>query len=147
MNTADKITQDLGESMKAGTADVTGVLRLIKTSLKNEQIKLGHELSDDEALKVITKEAKQRRDSITAYETADRADLADIEKAELVIIERYLPKQMSEDELAKVVDDVLAETGATTKAQMGQVMGLVMKKTVGAADGGMVSRIVGSKLV
>ncbi len=147
MNTTDKITQDMGESMKAGTADVTGVLRLIKTSLKNEQIKLGHELSDDEAMKVIAKEAKQRRDSITAYEAAGRPDLADVEKAESIIIERYLPQQLSEAEVTALVEQALAETGATTKAQMGLVMGLVMKKTAGAADGGMVSRIVGAKLV
>lgn len=146
MSFLDQLIADMSTSMKAGTADRTGVIRLILTSLKNEKIKLGHDLSDEECLRIVAREAKQRRDSIAAYESADRTDLADIEKAELVLIEAYLPQQMDEAAVASIIDTILTETGATTKADMGQVMGLVMKRVAGAADGGLVSRLVASKL-
>ncbi len=146
MSFVQKISDELTESMRGGDTERLAVLRLLKTSLKNEQIKVMHELSDEEALKIVIREAKQRRDSITQFEAAGRKDLADAEKAELVLIEQYLPKQLDEAELASIVDKVISETGATTKAQMGQVMGLVMKQTAGAADGGLVSKLVASKL-
>lgn len=146
MSFVQKISDDLTAALRSGDSELLNVLRLLKTSLKNEQIKVMHELSDEEALKIVIREAKQRRDSITQFEAASRGDLAEAEKAELVLIERFLPKQLDEAELAKIVDEVITKTGATTKAQMGQVMGLVMKQTAGAADGGMVSRLVATRL-
>ena len=132
--------------MKAGDAERTGVVRLLRGAMKNEEIKAGHELSEDEALKVLQREAKQRRDSIEAYGSAGRADLAAHEEAELAVIKSYLPAVMSDEELAKVVDEAIAETGATDAKQMGAVIGAVMKKVGARADGGVVSKLVREKL-
>ena len=142
MNLQETISQELIQAMKDGQANKLGVLRLLKTSLKNEQIKLIHELSPEEALKVVSREAKQRRDSIVAYEAAKRQDLADEEKAELIIIEEYLPKQLSESDIMDIINQTASELGISRKAGMGQVMAAVMKKTAGAADGAVVSRLV-----
>ena len=118
------------------------MLRLLITAMKNEQIKLGTELSDEQALKVLATQAKQRKDSITAYQAADRQDLADNEAAELPIIEAYLPAQMSDEDLEAVVAATIAQVGATSPADMGKVMGATMGKVQGKADGGRVSATV-----
>jgi uncharacterized protein YqeY len=146
LTTAEQLTDDMKASMKAGDQERTGVLRLLRGALKNEEIKSGHTLSEDESLKVLQREAKQRRDSIEAYQNAGRADLADKEQAELEVVSEYLPQAMSERELSEVVDEVVAETGAAGMAQMGQVMGAVMKRVGAKADGSMVSRLVKEKL-
>ena len=146
MTIAEQLTEDMKSSMKAQDADRTGVLRLLRGSLKNEEIKVGHGLSDDEALKVLQREAKQRRDSVEAYQAAGRTDLADREEAELKVIKCYLPEVMSDDELAKVVDEVVAETGATDAKQMGAVIGAVLKRVGARADGAAVSKLVREKL-
>jgi uncharacterized protein YqeY len=125
----------------------TGTLRLLISAAKYHAIekKLG-ELKDADMTEVLRKQAKQRRDSIESFEKGNRADLADKERAELAIIEGYLPKQLSAEELSALVKAALAETGATTKAQTGQVMKAVMAKVAGRADGKEVSRIVSSLL-
>ena len=146
MTKIEQLDSDIAAAMRSGEADTTAVLRLLKSSIKNEQIKLGHELGDDEVMKVLAREAKQRRDSIAAYETAKRADLVKVEQDELEVIQTYLPKQLDEAELAKLVEAAITETGATSKAQMGQVMAAVMKQTAGAADGAAVSKLVAEKL-
>ena len=146
MTIEDQLAADLATSMKAGDADKTGVLRLIRSSMKNEQIKLGHELSDEEALKVLQREAKQRRDSIEAYTSANRPELAAVETAELEIIATYLPQPLSEDELAKVVDEVIASLGATDMSKMGAVIGAVMARVGASAEGGTVSKLVRERL-
>jgi uncharacterized protein len=142
----EQLTEDMNASMKAGQADRTGVLRLIRGALKNEEIKVGHPLDEAEVLKVLQREAKQRRDSIAAYRDANRPELAEHEEAELAVISEYLPEAMSDEELAQVVDEVIAETGATTPAQMGAVIGGVMKRVGARADGGTVSRLVRERL-
>jgi uncharacterized protein YqeY len=141
----DQIDTDLATSMKEGVVSRTAVLRLIKSSLKNEQIKLGHELDEAEALKVLQREAKQRKDSIEQYQQGGRADLADSERAELAIIDTYLPDQMSPDELSQLVDAVIQETDATA-TQMGVVIGAVLQRAGGRADGTAVSQAVRQKL-
>jgi uncharacterized protein YqeY len=146
MTLSEQLTADLGDSMKAGNSAKTGVLRLLKSSLKNEQIKLGHELGNDEVLKVLQREAKQRRDSIDQYQTAGRSDLVAIEEAELAIIQTYLPQAMSPAELEQVVDEVIAQVGATDAKQMGAVIGGVMQRVGARAEGGTVSQLVRSKL-
>jgi uncharacterized protein YqeY len=142
----EQIDQDLASSMKEGTPERTGVLRLLKNALKNEQIKAGHELSDTEALKVLQREAKQRKDSITQYQQGNRTDLAEAEQKELTIIEAYLPQQMSEAELAQLVDAVITESQAKSVTQMGMVIGEVVKRAAGRADGAAVSHLVRQKL-
>lgn len=146
MSLTEKIDADLAAAMKDGAHDRISVLRLLKNSLQIEAKKLSTDLSDEDAIKVLGREAKQRKDSIDQYTKGGRSDLADAEAAELVIIEAYLPAQMSEDELGKLVDKVIAESGATSTAQMGMVIGGVVKQAGGAADGAIVSKLVRAKL-
>lgn len=146
MSLTEQLTEAMKEAMKAGDAERTGVIRLLRGSMKNEEIKLGHPLDDDEATKVLVREAKQRRDSIEAYRSAGREDLASNEERELVVISEYLPQAMDEAELAKVVDSVIAETGASDMKQMGAVIGAVVKQVGARADGGTVSRLVRERL-
>ncbi len=146
MSLLRQIDADLAESMKAGSADRTAVIRLIKSALKNEQIKLGHELSDAEVQKALQREAKQRQDSIRQYRDAKREDLAGAEEMELKTIRTYLPEQMPVQELAALVDQVVAQTGATGPAQMGAVIGAVMQRAAGRADGGQVAQFVRERL-
>lgn len=145
MTLAERIQSELTTAMKTQDAARTGVLRLIKTSLTNERIKLGHELTEEEVLKIIQHEAKQRRDSIEAYNQAGRSDLATEEQAELDLITQYLPQQMDEAELRAVVDQVVADMGSD-KAQMGKIIGKVIGLTAGKADGASVSRLVKERL-
>jgi uncharacterized protein len=146
MSLADKITEDLTTAMKSNNAARTAVLRLIKNSLNNEKIKLGHELSDDEVMKVLQREVKQRRDSIDAYQKAARGDLVEAEDEERRIIAEYLPAAMTEEDIAKIVDQVIAETNAQGMQQMGIVIGKVMSLVSGRAEGAEVSRLVKEKL-
>jgi len=146
MSLMGKIDTDLASSMKEGDAQRTGVLRLLKNALKNEQIKAGKELSNDEALKVVQREGKQRKDSIAQFTQGGRSDLVESEERELAIIENYLPQQMEEAELAQLVDAVITEINATDMAQMGAVIGAVMQRAAGRADGAAVSQLVRQKL-
>ena len=146
MSVTEQIRTDLTQAMKARETTRTATLRLLQAAIKNEQIALGHELSDDEAQSIIRKAAKQRRDSIDQYEKASREDLASREREELEIIETYLPKMMSEDQTEKAVDAAIAETGATSKKDTGAVMGKLMSKHKGVIDGKMAQQIVARKL-
>lgn len=144
MNLQEQINTDLISATKSGDSARIGVLRLLKNAFSNEQIKLRHILSDEEVLKVLAREAKQRRDSIQAYRDGGREDLASEEEAELSVIETYLPQQISDEELEKVVVATIDELGSN--AQMGRVIGEVMKKVASRADGGRVSLLVRQRL-
>lgn len=146
MTLADKLTEDMKASMRAGDAARTGTLRLLRGALKNEEIKTGRPLEDDGVLKVLQHEAKQRRDSIEAYRGAGRDDLVAHEEAELAVVNEYLPQAMTDGEVAAVVQTVIAETGAAGMAQMGAVMGAVMQRVGVRADGSTVARIVRERL-
>ncbi len=146
MSIAEKLTEDMKASMKAGNAERTGVLRLLRGAIKNEEIKVGHALDDTEVQKVLQREAKQRRDSIEGYTVAGRDELAAKEQAEQVIIAEYLPQALSDEELAKMVDEAISSAGATEVKQLGVVMGMVMKQAGARADGGRVSAMVREKL-
>ncbi len=142
----DKINTELVVAMKAKNAVCVSTLRMLVSAIKNKQIELGKELGDDEVVEVIFKNAKQHKESIAAYESAGRQDLADREKLELKILEKYLPDQMSEEEITKVVVEVISQTGALGVADMGKVIGAVMAKVKGRVDGNTVSKIVREKL-
>lgn len=142
----DSIGDDMRAAMKARESVRVSTLRMLMTSMKNAQVEAGHELEDDEVLAVVVKEAKRRKESIEAYTDAARPDLAEKEQAELVILESYLPEQMSDDELASVVDAAIVEAGASDVRQMGAVMKLVMAKVANRADGKAVSAMVKSRL-
>ena len=146
MTLVSRIDDDMKTAMKAQDAEVLATVRLLKSALKNSEISLGHELSDAEATIVLEKQAKQRRDSIDQYKAGNREDLAIKEAAELVIIEKYLPEKLDATALDGLVDQAIAETGATEMSDMGKVMKLVMDKAAGAADGKSVSEAVRKRL-
>lgn len=145
----ERVDSDLKEAMRAKDTTKLGVLRMLKAALKYAAIaKSGAEaeLSDAEAAQVVRKQVKQRQDSIESFEKGGRAELAAKEKEELLILNAYLPQAMSSDELAEVVRATIAETGATSKAQMGGVMKALQAKVAGRADGKTLSQEVSRQL-
>jgi len=140
-----QLKDQLKESMLAKDELRTSVIRFILSGITYFEINkggAGYEATDEDVMAVIEKEVKQRKDSIEAYEKAGRQDLADTEKAELSILETYLPEQMGEEELRKYVGDAVVETGATSVQDMGKVMAALMPKVKGKADGSLVSKLV-----
>ena len=147
MDLKQKILEDMKTAMKNQQADRLGAIRMLQAAVKNREIELRpNAINDQEILGVVKKLAKQRKDSIEQYENASRQDLADKEKFELSIIEEYLPQQMGADQVAKVVDEVIAALGANSMKQMGAVIKEVQARTAGAADNKIVSELVKSKL-
>jgi uncharacterized protein YqeY len=148
MNLTDQINQDLKEAMKAKQEQVVGALRGIKSAILLAKTEKGasDELSEDTELKILQKLAKQRKESIEIFEKEGRTDLADVEKQELAVIERYLPKPISIEELQKIVIDSIAESGATGIKEMGKVMAIVQKKVTGRADGKVISDLIKEQL-
>ncbi len=142
MSLLERLNSDMKEAMRNKEKDRLSVIRMVKASLQNEAIKLGKELSEDEELTVLSREVKQRKDSLQEFEKAGRTDLADKIKTELTYIHEYMPKQLSEDELKKLISQVIQELGATSKADMGKVMGKLMPLVKGKADGSVVNRMV-----
>ncbi len=141
----DQIDSDIKDAMRAKAADKLSVLRLLKSALKNASIEKGGaeaKLDDPEAMAVIRKQVKQRQDSVEGFEKGGRPELAAKEKAEMEILNAYLPKAMSESDLEALVADAIAETGATTKAQMGAVMKVATQKAAGRVDGKTLSQAV-----
>ena len=139
---------DLHASMREQDRLRSETLRMALTAITNEEVsgKTARELSDDEVLKVLAREAKKRREAATAYTGAKRPELAAKEEAELAILEAYLPAQLSDAELEALVARAVTETGATGMAQMGQVMKVASAQVAGRADGGRVAAIVKSVL-
>ncbi|HBG81447.1 TPA: aspartyl-tRNA amidotransferase [candidate division CPR2 bacterium] len=135
----DKINIELKEALKNRREKELSVLRLIKSALKNEEISKKHPLSEEEAIYILDRQAKQREDAILAYEKAGRTDLAEKEQQELLIISKYRPKKMGEDEVIAEVKKVLEGLGAS---DFGQAMKQVMSELKGKADGRLVSEIV-----
>lgn len=146
MSLIELINTDLVEAQKKQDAVVVSTLRMLLAAVKNAQIAKGAELSDNEILEQITKSAKQHRESIDAYEKGGRSDLVEKENAELSVLGKFLPEQMSEEEISRIVDEVIASMGAKGAGDMGHVMGGVMAKVKGQADGNVVSSVVRSKL-
>lgn len=146
---SQQITEDMKTAMRAKNTIALNAIRMLKSSIKNAAIEKGGadaELDDTEVTAVIRKEVKKRQDSIEQYETAGRAELADQEKAEIEILNGYLPEPLSEEKIAEIVDAAIAEVGATSRKEMGQVMKIVQEKTAGRADGKTLSQAVMSKL-
>lgn len=142
----EKIAEDMRSAMKARDQARVAVLRMLMTSVKNVEVEKLHELSDDEVLEVVAREAKRRRESIDAFSKGGRADLVDKETAELGVLESYLPAKLTDEELAALVDQAIAETGASSSKQMGEVMKALMPKVRGRADGAQVSALVKARL-
>jgi uncharacterized protein len=144
-----QITEDLKTAMRAKDTQSLNTLRSLKSAIKNAAIAKGGadaELDDAEETNIIRKQVKQRQDSIEQFEKAGRTELADIEKAEIAILERYLPAALSPDELASLVEAAIAESGATGRADMGKVMKILQESTAGRADGKTLSQEVMKRL-
>ena len=143
------VQSDLTDAIRQRDAVRSGTLRLALTSITNEEVSgtEARELSDDEVLKVLAKEAKKRKEAATAYTDASRPELAAKEEAELLVLEAYLPAQLSDDELATIVAAAIEETGATGMPQLGQVMKAAQAVVAGRADGGRVAAVVKAALI
>lgn len=154
MGLKDKIEGDLKAAMKEKKALEVGALRMVVAAIQNKEIeergmkklKLEDDLDDAGVLKVISTLAKQRQESIEMFRKGGRNDLADKETSELALLEKYLPSQMSETEIEKIVEEAVKSSGAAGPADMGKVMKLVMPKVAGRADGKLVNEIVRKKL-
>ena len=142
MRLAEQIRADLTESMKARTAERTSTLRMLQSALKNEQISVGHELSDEEALIVIRKAVKQRLDSIEQYEKAGRAELAAKEKSEMDLLKTYLPPELSDAELESGIREIINSVGAQSKKDIGKVMKEATARFKGRAEGKKIQELV-----
>ncbi|MCK8624059.1 GatB/YqeY domain-containing protein [Apilactobacillus xinyiensis] len=146
MSIANSLMTDLKNAMKAHDKVKLTVVRMLKASLMNEKIKLGHDLSDEEEITVVSREAKQHKESIDEFKEAGRDDLVEQQEAELSILKDYLPKQLSEDEINQVVAEAIEQVGASNMSDFGKVMGAVMPKVKGKADGNLVNQAVKSQL-
>ena len=146
MSLKQRLTDDMKAAMKGGDKETLGVIRLINAAIKQREVDERIELDDAAVIAVLEKMVKQRKDSVSQYEGAGREDLAAIERAELVIIDRYLPAKMAEAEVAAAIDAAIAETGASGAADMGKLMGVLKPRLAGQADMGLVSRLVKQKL-
>ena len=147
MSLQQRITSDLTAAMKAREAARTSTLRMVKAALMNRQIEKGGELTDEETTKALRSLVKQRRDSIEQYEKGGRQELADKERAEIEVIEAYLPQAVSREEIEQAVALAISETGASSMRDMGAVMKATQARLAGRnADGRTVSEIVKAKL-
>jgi uncharacterized protein YqeY len=147
MDFQERIDEDLKTAMKARQADRLGVIRMLKSALKNVAIEQGGiRLDEASALAVVRKEVKKRQDSIEAFQKGNRPELAQREQAELELLATYLPQPFSKEELAALVARAVAETGATSRAQMGAVMKLANELAAGRADGKALSQAVAAQL-
>jgi len=147
MNLKDKITADMTAAMKAKDAARTSTLRMVKAAITNREKEGGAAITDEEVLKLLRSQVKQRRDSVEQYQKGGRPELAQKEQAEIVIIEEYLPQAASQEEIDQAVAAALAETGASTVKDMGAVMKAAMARLAGKnADGKTVSAAVKVKL-
>lgn len=146
MSLKDQIVEDMKTAMKAGDKDRLKVVRLILAAIKQIEVDTRQELDNTAILAVLSKMVKQRHDSIEQFDKGERKDLSAIEQAEIVVIEGYLPEQLSADEIATMVNDVIAATNAKSIRDMGKVMGQIKAKATGRADMGAVSATVKERL-
>lgn len=143
----DRLRDDLASAQKERNDITVSTLRFLLAQLTNARIAKGDELADDEVIDQIAKAVKRHKESIAAFQGGNRQDLADKEIAELAVLEKYLPEQLSEDKLRQLVDQAVSQTGASSIKDMGKVIGNIMPQVKGKADGGLVSRLVKERLV
>lgn len=142
MSMRERLSEDLKSAMKTGDTLRVSVIRLAISEMRNTEIAKGRALTDEESLEVFVREGKRRREAIEQYEKAGRADLSDKESAELRILEEYLPEQLDEAEITGIVQEVISELQAASKADKGRVMSALMPRVRGRADGRLVSQAV-----
>jgi len=148
MSIKETLQKDLTEAIRGRNEITSGTIRMILTAITNEEVagKEARVLSDEEVITVLSREAKKRREAAEAFETAGRTDKAALEKSEGEVIAKYLPAQLSEADIASIIAEAIASTGAQGPADMGKVMGAVKPKIAGKADGGVVSALVKAAL-
>jgi uncharacterized protein YqeY len=146
MSLKTQLTDDMKTAMKAGDKERLGVIRLVNAAIKQKEVDERIELDDAQVLAVLDTMVKQRRDSVSQYDAAGREDLAGIERAEIAVIEHYLPAKLSEAEIVDIVDGAIRDSGATGPADMGKLMGVLKPRLAGKADMGDVSAIVKRRL-
>ncbi|WP_174613850.1 GatB/YqeY domain-containing protein [Virgibacillus ihumii] len=143
MTLLEQLNQDMKQAMKNKDKEKLTVIRMVKASLQNESIKLGNkDLSEDEELTVLSRELKQRKDSLQEFKSAGRDDLVKKLEIEINILQEYMPQQLSESELEAVVQTTIQEVNATSKKDMGKVMSAIMPKVKGKADGSQINKLV-----
>lgn len=144
MSIKESLRSDLTEAIRSRDEITSGTIRMVLTAITNEEVagKEARVLSDDEVITVLSREAKKRREAAEAFESAGRSDRAALEKAEGEVIGRYLPAQLSVDEIKKMIANAIASTGAAGPGDMGKVMGAVKALIAGKADGSIVSNLV-----
>ncbi len=141
-----KLQDEMKAAMKSGDKERLSTIRMLISEIKKVQIDKKKELSNEEIIQILQRYAKQRKESIKQYTEAGREDLAQKEERELKIVQEFLPQQLSEEEIEKIVEEAISETGASSMKDMGKVMKVVMEKVKGRADGSLVSSIVKKKL-
>lgn len=142
MSLLEELNNDIKQAMKDKNKDVLSVIRMVKSTVMNEQINLGHDLTKEEELTVLSREVKQRQDSLTEFEKGNREDLAAGIRAELAILAKYLPEPLSDEKVIELVKDAIQKTGATSPKDMGKVMAIVTTQVKGKADGKFVANQV-----
>jgi uncharacterized protein len=146
MSLKQRITDDMKTAMKAGEKERLGTIRLINAAIKQKEVDERIEVDDAQVLAILEKMVKQRKDSVTQYEAAGREELAAIERAEILVIEQYLPEKLGEAEILAAIEAAIAETGASTPADMGKLMGVLKPRLAGQADMGLVSKLIKTRL-
>ncbi|MDI1297660.1 GatB/YqeY domain-containing protein [Methylotenera sp.] len=141
-----QITEDMKTAMRAKDSARLGAIRLLQAAIKQREVDERIELSDADVITAIEKMLKQRRDSIAAYESANRTDLADVEKYEVSVLQEYLPQQLTEAEILSILDQVVADTGAVGVKDMGKVMAAIKPLVAGKADMGKISGLIKTRL-
>ena len=145
MSLKQQLTDDMKAAMKAGEKDRLAVIRLINAAIKQREVDERIELDDAAVIAAMEKMVKQRKDSVSQFDAAGREDLSAVERAEIVVIEKYLPAKLGEAEILAAIDAAIAETGASGPADMGKLMGALKPKLAGQADMGLVSALVKKK--
>jgi len=142
MSLKQQLTDDMKAAMKGGDKHSLGVIRLINAAIKQKEVDERIELDDAAVIAVLDKMVKQRKDSVTQYEAANREDRARVERDEIVVIERYLPAKLGEAEILAAINAAISETGASSAADIGKLMGVLKPLLAGQADMGLVSKLV-----
>jgi uncharacterized protein YqeY len=146
MSLNEQLNEDMKQAMKSQNKFRLSVIRMVRSAIKNIEIDQRKTLNDEEIIDILSREIKQRRDSLQEFAKAGRDDLAESVQAEIAIIAEYLPQQLTEEEIKAIVQQTIQETGASSKAEMGKVMSALMPKVKGRADGKLVNQIVQQQL-
>ena len=140
------VLDDIIKAMKEKDKDTLSVLRTVKGAMQLEEINVKHELNDEEMTRIISKQIKTRKDSIVEFEKGNRQDLVDAVNSEIAILEKYMPEQMSEEDISKVIDEVFSKVNPTGPSEMGKIMGMISPLVKGKADMGLVNKLIKERL-